>query len=183
MIVTDCFSSLHSKSSLRGERGACSVENDSSYKTKALHTRIVSGSAMLLAGAGLTAAINLTYNVVVAFFLGPAGFAHATVVYTVLTILSAVALAFQIVSAKLVAQQKLFEARARVLSRVPSRGMGVRPADGAGSSAFSGSDSRLSAPSGPNPRRIAGDRYSILCSAGHAAAVGLKERIDFAGLP
>ncbi len=67
---------------------------------------------MLLAGAGLTAAINLTYNVVVALFLGPAGFAHATVVYTVLTILSAVALAFQIVSAKLVAQQKLFAARA-----------------------------------------------------------------------
>jgi O-antigen/teichoic acid export membrane protein len=88
------------------------VDNGSSYKTKALHTRIVTGSAVLLAGSGLTAAFNLTYNVVVAYFLGPADFAHATVVYTVLTILSAVALAFQIVSAKLVAQQKSPEGRA-----------------------------------------------------------------------
>lgn len=86
--------------------------NDSIYKTKTLHARIISGSAVLLAGAGLTAGLNLTYNVVVAYCLGPAGFAHATVVYTVLTILSAVALAFQIASAKMVAQQKNLDEKA-----------------------------------------------------------------------
>ena len=75
------------------------------YKAKTLHARIVSGSAVLLAGAGLTTAISLAYNVVVASFLGPTNFGHATVVYTLLTILSAVALSFQIVSAKVVAQQ------------------------------------------------------------------------------
>jgi O-antigen/teichoic acid export membrane protein len=81
------------------------VVNGQSYKAKTLHARIVSGSAVLLAGAGLTNAISLAYNIVIAAFLGPANFGHATVVYTLLTILSAVALSFQIVSAKVVAQQ------------------------------------------------------------------------------
>jgi O-antigen/teichoic acid export membrane protein len=96
------------------------VVNDSPYKSKALHAQIVSGSAVLLAGSSLTTLINLAYNVVIALFLGPAGFGHATVVYTLLTILSALALAFQIVNAKVVAQQSSLEAKAqayRVLHR------------------------------------------------------------------
>lgn len=94
--------------------------NDSLYKPKALHARIMSGSAVLLAGSSLTIVVNLAYNIVIALFLGPAGFGHATVVYTVLTILSALALAFQIVNAKVVAQQSSLEAKAqayRVLHR------------------------------------------------------------------
>ncbi|MGO9436225.1 MAG: lipopolysaccharide biosynthesis protein [Terracidiphilus sp.] len=75
------------------------------YNTKSLQARIVSGSVVLLSGSGLTTAINLAYNIVVAQFLGPRGFGHATVVYTLLTVLSAVTLSFQIISTKLVAQQ------------------------------------------------------------------------------
>lgn len=75
------------------------------YNPKSLQARIVSGSVVLLTGSGLTTAINLAYNIVVAQFLGPQGFGHATVVYTLLTVLSAVTLSFQIISAKLVAQQ------------------------------------------------------------------------------
>jgi O-antigen/teichoic acid export membrane protein len=89
------------------------VASDSLYKPKALYTRIVTGSAVLLAGSSLTTALNLLYNVVIASFLGPAGFGHATVVYTLLTILSAMALAFQIVTAKVVAQQGAREAKAQ----------------------------------------------------------------------
>jgi O-antigen/teichoic acid export membrane protein len=74
-------------------------------EAKSLQARIVSGSMVLLAGSGLTTAINLAYNIVVAQFLGPKGFGHATVVYTLLTVLSAVTLSFQIICAKLVAQQ------------------------------------------------------------------------------
>jgi O-antigen/teichoic acid export membrane protein len=91
-----------------------SVLNGGIYNTKSLQARIVSGSMVLLSGSGLTTAINLLYNVIVAQFLGPKGFGHATVVYTLLTVLSAVTLSFQIISSKLVAQQSSPEAGAAV---------------------------------------------------------------------
>lgn len=74
-------------------------------KAKTLQGRIVSGSVVLLSGSGLTTVTNMVYNVVVARCLGPRGFGHATVVYTLLTLLSAVTLAFQIIATKLIAQQ------------------------------------------------------------------------------
>lgn len=74
-------------------------------QVKTLQARILSGSFVLLSGSGLATAINFAYNIAVARFLGPAGFGHATAVYTLLTLISAVTLSFQIVSAKVVAQQ------------------------------------------------------------------------------
>lgn len=65
----------------------------------------------MLSGSGLATAINLAYNMAVARFLGPKGFGHATAVYTLLTITSAVTLSFQITSAKVVAQQDSAEGR------------------------------------------------------------------------
>lgn len=78
----------------------------STQKTKQLRTRILSGSVVLLSGSGFATAINFAYNIAVARFLGPKGYGHATAVYTLLTLISAVTLSFQIVSAKVVAQQK-----------------------------------------------------------------------------
>ena len=75
------------------------------HKEKTLQARIVSGSVILLSGSGLTTAVNLAYNIAIARFLGPQGFGHATAVYTILTLISAVTLSFQIISAKVVAQQ------------------------------------------------------------------------------
>ncbi len=69
---------------------------------------------MLLSGSVLVTGINLGYNLLVARFLGPKGFGHATVVYTLLTLISAVTLSFQIISAKLIAQQTTPEERAAV---------------------------------------------------------------------
>jgi O-antigen/teichoic acid export membrane protein len=60
----------------------------------------------------LTTAVNLAYNIAIARFLGPQGFGHATAVYTILTLISAVTLSFQIVSAKMVAQQSSPEGKA-----------------------------------------------------------------------
>lgn len=80
--------------------------NKPALKTKSLQARILSGSVILLSGSGLATAINFAYNIAVARFLGPKGFGDATAVYTLLTLLSAVTLSFQIVSAKVVAQQK-----------------------------------------------------------------------------
>jgi O-antigen/teichoic acid export membrane protein len=62
----------------------------------------------------MTSVINLTYNIAIARFLGPIGFGHATVVYTLLTLLSAVTLSFQIISAKVVAQRSSPEGKAAV---------------------------------------------------------------------
>jgi O-antigen/teichoic acid export membrane protein len=81
---------------------------------KTLPARVVSGSVILLSGSGLTTAINLAYNIAVARFLGPTGFGHVTVVYTILTLISAVTLSFQIISAKMVAQQSSPEGKAAV---------------------------------------------------------------------
>jgi O-antigen/teichoic acid export membrane protein len=83
-------------------------------KTKSLHARIVSESVVLLSGSGLTTAINLAYNIAVARFLGPRGFGQATVVYTILTLISAVTLSIQIVAAKLVAKQSTAEEKAAI---------------------------------------------------------------------
>ena len=55
---------------------------------------------------------------------GPAGFGHASAVYTLLILISAVTLSFQIVSAKVVAQQASRLRRARLISvftRAPGR--------------------------------------------------------------
>lgn len=88
--------------------------NDGIQNARSLQSRIVSGSMVLLSGSGLTTGINLAYNIVIAQFLGPKGYGHATVVYTLLTVLSAVTLSFQIISTKLVAQQTSPEAMSAV---------------------------------------------------------------------
>ncbi|MFP5227717.1 MAG: lipopolysaccharide biosynthesis protein [Acidobacteriota bacterium] len=72
---------------------------------KTLHARIVSGSFILLVGSGVATATNFLYNVAVARFLGPTGYGTASAVYTLLVLISAATLSFQIVSAKIVAQQ------------------------------------------------------------------------------
>ena len=81
------------------------MENGPTDISKSLRARIISGSVVLLSGSSLATAVNLAYNIAVARFLGPKGFGHATAVYTLLTMTSAVTLSFQIASTKVVAQQ------------------------------------------------------------------------------
>lgn len=80
-------------------------EMNASTETRTLQARVLSGSFVLLSGSGLATALNFAYNIAVARFLGPTAFGHATAVYTLLILISAVTLSFQIVSAKVVAQQ------------------------------------------------------------------------------
>ena len=79
--------------------------------SKVLRARILSASFVLLSGAGLATSINLAYNIAVARYLGPDGFGNATAVYTLLTLISAITLSFQIISAKVVAQQSSIEGK------------------------------------------------------------------------
>ncbi len=83
-------------------------------ETKTLQARLLSGSLVLLLGSGLAAALNFIYNMAVARFLGPVAYGHATAVYTLLILISAVTLSFQIVPAKVVAQQGTAAAKGAV---------------------------------------------------------------------
>jgi len=82
---------------------------DAAVKTS--RDRVLSGSVVLLTGMGLVTAINFAYNIAVARMLGPTGFGHTSAVYTLLILVSAVTLSFQILTAKIVAQQESPQAR------------------------------------------------------------------------
>jgi O-antigen/teichoic acid export membrane protein len=76
--------------------------------------RVLSGSAIMLNGLALVAAMNFAYNIAVARLLGPISFGHTTAVYTLLILVSAVTLSFQIVTAKIIAQQSSARAQSAV---------------------------------------------------------------------
>jgi O-antigen/teichoic acid export membrane protein len=86
-----------------------------------LKSQLLGGSLTLLAGSGLVGVTNLVYNVATARLLGPTGFAHATAVYTLLMLMSAVTLSFQVVCAKYVARTSSAEEKARVFARLHQR--------------------------------------------------------------
>ncbi len=90
------------------------LENTPTDRSKTLHARILSGSFILILGSVLATVTNFAYNMAVARFLGPTGYGHATAVYTLLILISAATLSFQIVSAKVVAQQSSPEVKAAV---------------------------------------------------------------------
>ena len=78
---------------------------------KPLHTRVLSGSFVLLTASGMVTGISFLYNMAVARFLGASAFGHVSAVYTALILISAVTLSFQILTTKLVAQRSTEEAR------------------------------------------------------------------------
>lgn len=78
------------------------------------HTRLLGGSLIMLIGSALVSILNFAYNVAVARLLGPAEFGHAAVAITLLMLVSAITLSFQLVCAKLVARNEIVEAQAAV---------------------------------------------------------------------
>ncbi len=95
------------------------VSNPTPAKT--LKSQLLGGSLTLLAGSGLVGVTNLIYNVATARLLGPTGFAHATAVYTLLMLLSAITLSFQVVCAKYVAKTSSAEDKASVFASLHQR--------------------------------------------------------------
>jgi O-antigen/teichoic acid export membrane protein len=82
----------------------------------ALRQKLLGGSLTLLAGSGLVGVTNLVYNVATARLLGPTGFAHATAVYTLLMLASAITLSFQVVCAKYVASRETAEEKTAIFA-------------------------------------------------------------------
>lgn len=73
-------------------------------KDSHLRRQVLSGSAIMLASSVFVGGMNLIYNFVVAHELGADQFGHASVVYTLLMLLSSVTLTFQLVCSKFVAR-------------------------------------------------------------------------------
>jgi O-antigen/teichoic acid export membrane protein len=90
-------------------------------QAKALRQKLLGGSLTLLAGSGLVGVTNLIYNVATARLLGPTGFAHATAVYTLLMLASAITLSFQVVCAKYVASCATVEEKHAVFANLHLR--------------------------------------------------------------
>ena len=94
------------------------MAHGSSEKSGSLRARIVAGSAVLLSGSTLATVLSLLYNIVTARFLGPQGYGQATVIYTILTLVSALTLSYQIIIAKVVAQQPTEEGKSAAYRRL-----------------------------------------------------------------
>jgi len=90
------------------------VRNFLHFESRTLQEKVLSGSFVLLTGSGLATLINFLYNLAIARFLGPTVFGHATAVYTLLILISALTLSFQIVSAKAVAQQESLQEKSNI---------------------------------------------------------------------
>ena len=69
-----------------------------------LRTSVLSGSAIMLVSSGLVGSLNLLYNLAIVHVLGAGEFGHASAVYTLLMLLSAVQLSFQLLCSKFVAR-------------------------------------------------------------------------------
>src|SRR6266568_5052052 len=91
-------------------------------QAKKLRHKLLGGSLTLLAGTGLVGVTNLIYNVVTARLLGPTGFAHATAVYTLLMLASAITLSFQVVCAKYVASHETPDEKTAIFNNLHLRG-------------------------------------------------------------
>jgi len=105
------------------------VSGSPSTDPKKMRSQLLGGSLMLLAGSGLAGVANLFYNVATARMLGPAGFAHATSVYTMLLMMSALTLSYQAVCAKYIAGTELADERRSIFASLHQRawmaGLGI----------------------------------------------------------
>ena len=90
------------------------VERIRHHNSGTLRARVLGGSMIMLVSSGLVGVMNLVYNLAIAHGLGAAGFGHASAVYTVLMLLSAVTLSFQLLCSKFVAQTDTVQAKAGI---------------------------------------------------------------------
>lgn len=104
------------------ESSPSATVNPTAVRARAMRQKLLGGSLTLLAGSGLVGVTNLIYNVATARLLGPAGFAHATSVYTLLMLASAITLSFQVVCAKYVASHEMPAEKSGIFFQLHLRG-------------------------------------------------------------
>ena len=96
------------------------------------HSRLLNGSVIMLLGTGLVSALNFGFNVAVARMLGPSAFGQAAAAVTLLMLVSAITLAFQLVGAKFIARNETAGGRAAVYGALMRRAWKVGLILGAG---------------------------------------------------
>ena len=89
--------------------------------TGILRGHVVRGSAILLVSTGLVAATNLFYNILLARKLGASSFGHASALYTLLMLVTAITLSFQIVTSKFIARSSDPTIRSQIYSTMLRR--------------------------------------------------------------
>jgi len=97
----------------------------------ASHTKILNGSIILLIGSVAVSLANFGYNIGVARLLGPADFSHAAAAVTILMLISAITLAFQLMCTKLIAKADTLQAKAAVFQHMMKRAWAIGFALGA----------------------------------------------------
>jgi O-antigen/teichoic acid export membrane protein len=102
------------------------------------NSRILGGSLVMLFGSSLVSAVNFGYNIAVARLLGPVAFGHAAAAVTLLMLVSAITLAFQLVCAKFVARNETAAAKSQVYRQLLRRAWIVGILLGSGLCAASG---------------------------------------------
>ena len=85
------------------------------------HAKILNGSFILLIGSIFVSLANFGYNIGVARLLGPSDFSHAAAAVTILMLISAITLSFQLVCTKLIAKSDTIEAKAAVFQHLMKR--------------------------------------------------------------
>lgn len=94
-----------------------------------LRRRVLGGSAIMLLSSVFVGVINLVYNFAIAHKLGADKFGHASVVYTVLMLLSSVTLSFQLLCSKFVARSESHAERIAIYNLLHRRswfgGLGI----------------------------------------------------------
>jgi O-antigen/teichoic acid export membrane protein len=83
-------------------------------KSTGSESKVLTGSAVMLAGSVLVSLANFGYNIGVAHLLGPGDFSHAAAAVTLLMLASCINLAYQLVAAKLIAKTPEPDKRAAV---------------------------------------------------------------------
>lgn len=89
------------------------------------HARIVDGSATMLIGSACVSLLNFLFNVAVARMVGPAEYSHAAAAVTLLMLASCINLAFQLVTAKLIARTTDPSVRAGIYATLLRRAWAV----------------------------------------------------------
>jgi hypothetical protein len=86
-----------------------------------LRERVVRGSAILLLSSGLVGATNLLYNILIARMLGASSFGHASALYTLLMLVTAITLSFQIITSKFIARSSDAQVQAQIYASMLRR--------------------------------------------------------------
>lgn len=88
------------------------------HVSRSAQAKILGGSVIMLIGSIFVSLANFGYNIGVARLLGPADFSHAAAAVTILMLVSAITLAFQLVCTKLVAKSESVETKAAIFQQL-----------------------------------------------------------------